>query len=663
MNPIIRPRRSVLYMPGSNARALEKAKSLDADAFIFDLEDAVAMEAKETARNQVCAAVKAGGYGQRELVIRINDLRTVWGRDDLMAAVEAVPDAILVPKVSDHSDLEEIEGMMNSLSASDAIQIWVMMETPLAMLNARDIAATAANPGGRLGCFIMGTNDLAKDTRAKLGGDRLAMLSWLSTCVAAGRAYGLDIIDGVYNDFRNEQGLRAEAEQGRDLGMDGKTLIHPGQIGPTNDVFSPSADEIVWAEKIIAAFDLMENKGKGVVTIDGKMVELLHAEMAKRTLAVADGKRPLVFPPSSPHISRISQDHKMAKTSPGHYFEDFFVGQDMHHATPRTVTSGDVALYIALYGSRFAVQSSEAFAHGIGYTHAPVDDMLVFHIVFGKTVSDISLNAVANLGYAECKFLAPVYCGDTLSSTSQVIGVRENSNGKTGVVYVRTTGVNQKGEHVLEYVRWVMVRKRDAASPAPEPVIPHLHKEVQAAALGDAVPMLDTANYDTSAAGSPDLWDHYEVGEQIDHVDGMTVEEAEHQMATRLYQNTAKVHFNQFAQSSDRFGRRLIYGGHVISLARALSFNGLANAFHIAAINGGRHVAPLFAGDTVFAWSQIIDKCELSGRHDVGALRIRTFATKDCPCAAFPGAIEGGYAEGVILDLDYWALMVREEST
>jgi len=352
----------------------------------------------------------------------------------------------------------------------------------------------------------------------------------------------------------------------------------------------------------------------------------------------------------------------MTKTSPGNFFEDFQVGQILTHAAPRTVTSGDVALYTALYGGRFAVQSSAAFAQGIGYTDAPVDDLLVFHIVFGKTVTDISLNAIANLGYAECRFLSPVMCGDTLSAQSEVIGLRQNSNGKSGVVYVRTRGFNQKHECVLEYVRWVMVRKRDLDAPAPEEAVPHLHTEVAPNALGDAVPMLENGNYDTDASGSAYFWDHYEIGERIDHVDGMTVEEAEHQMATRLYQNTAKVHFNQFAQASDRFGRRLIYGGHVISLARSLSYTGLANAFHIAAVNGGRHVAPLFAGDTVFAWSEIVDKAELSGRRDVGALRIRTFATKDCPCADFPGAIEGGYAEGVILDLDYWVLMVREES-
>jgi len=287
MEQEFRPRRSVLYMPGSNERALEKAKSLDSDAVIFDLEDAVAMDAKAQARDQVCAAVVAGGYGKRELAIRINDLSTPWGRDDLIAAIAAKPDAILVPKVSEPADIEAVEEIMSERGADEETRLWAMMETPLAMLNARDIAATAAAPGGRLVCFIMGTNDLAKETRAKLGGDRQAMMSWLSTCVAAARAYGLDVVDGVYNDIRNETGLRAEAGQGRDLGMDGKTLIHPSQIEPTNQVFSPSEEEVTWAEKVIAAFDLPENQGKGVATVDGRMVELLHAEMAKRTLAVA----------------------------------------------------------------------------------------------------------------------------------------------------------------------------------------------------------------------------------------------------------------------------------------------------------------------------------------------------------------------------------------
>jgi 2-methylfumaryl-CoA hydratase len=240
-----------------------------------------------------------------------------------------------------------------------------------------------------------------------------------------------------------------------------------------------------------------------------------------------------------------------------------------------------------------------------------------------------------------------------------VIGLKENSSRKTGVVYVRSSGFKQDGAKVLEYVRWVMVRKRNEAAPPPGDFAPELPKVIDPATLGEACPMVVVRDYNFALAGSPHRFGDYQVGEKIDHMDGMAVEEAEHQMATRLYQNTARVHFNQFAMSKDRFGRRLIYGGHVISLARALSFNGLANAFHITAINGGRHVAPLFAGCTVFAWSEVLAKAELPGRSDVGALRLRTVATKDQPCADFPLKQDVGDHPAVILDLDYWTLIPR----
>ncbi len=346
------------------------------------------------------------------------------------------------------------------------------------------------------------------------------------------------------------------------------------------------------------------------------------------------------------------------KTNPGNYFEDFSFGQIIRHATPRTVTSGDVALYMGLYGPRFAVQSSDVFATAIGYPRAPLDDMLVFHVVFGKTVPDISLNAIANLGYADCRFVTPVYPGDTLSSVSEVIGLKENSNRETGTVTVRSTGRNQHGDVVLTYTRWVMVRKRDKASLAPEPIVPKLPERVAPEDLATAVPPLTIANFDFALSGSPHRYDDYVIGEKIDHVDGMTLEEAEHQTATRLYQNTAKVHFNQHTEGQGRFGRRLVYGGVVLSLARALSFNGLGNAFHIAAINGGRHIAPCFGGDTIYAWSEILDKSALPGRTDVGALRIRQVAVKNASCAAFPYKTPAGdYAEGVVLDLDSWIVL------
>ena len=349
----------------------------------------------------------------------------------------------------------------------------------------------------------------------------------------------------------------------------------------------------------------------------------------------------------------------MNKTGAGNFFEDFRLGQTIRHATPRTLTDGDVALYTGLFGSRFAVQSSRAFATAVGYREAPIDDLLVFHVVFGKSVPDISWNAVANLGYAGCQFLAPVFPGDTLTATSEVIGLKENSSRKTGVVYVRTRGFKQDGNTVLEYVRWVMVQKRDAAAAAPGDHVPRLPVSVEPRVLGGACPPIDLKGYDYELGGSPHRFGDYKQGEKIDHVAGMTVEEAEHQIATRLYQNTARVHFDQFSGSQSRFGRRLVYGGHAISLARALSFNGLANAFHIAAINGGRHVAPLFAGETLFAWSEVLAVSELPGRTDVGALRLRTIATKDRPCPDFPHKDGDEYDPAVILELDYWALMPR----
>ncbi len=351
---------------------------------------------------------------------------------------------------------------------------------------------------------------------------------------------------------------------------------------------------------------------------------------------------------------------KATKTNAGNYFEDFKFGQVLTHATPRTVTVGDAALYMSLYGPRFAVQSSDAFAKAIGYPKSPIDDLLAFHVVFGKTVPDISLNAIANLGYAGGRFLKPVYPGETISTTSEVIGLKENSNGETGTVYVRSTGRNQKAEVVIEYTRWVMERKRDKATPAPDAIVPGLPDRVAPEDLGNAVPPLDVKSYDFALAGSPCRWGDYEVGEKIDHVDGMTLEEAEHQMATRLYQNSAKVHFNQHTESKGRFGKRIIYGGVVISLARALSFNGLGNAFHVAAINAGRHVAPCFAGDTVYAWSEILEKAAIPGRTDVGALRTRLVAVKNQSCEALPYKTgEGKYADGVILDLDLWLAIPR----
>jgi 2-methylfumaryl-CoA hydratase len=342
----------------------------------------------------------------------------------------------------------------------------------------------------------------------------------------------------------------------------------------------------------------------------------------------------------------------MSKTRAGSFFEDYRIGQRIEHAVPRTVTEADRAFYTALYPARFALYSSDEFARSCGLPRSPIEDLAAFHIVFGKTVPDVSLNAVANLGYAEARFLAPVYPGDTLTAASEVIGLRETSNRRAGVVWVRSEGRNQRGETVLSYVRWVMVRKRDEAAEAAGTLVPTLAETVEP---GDLVAPagLDLGGYDFARAGEPWRWGDYAVGERIDHLDRMTVEEAEHMTITRLWQNTSKVHFDRTARPD---GRLLVYGGHVISLARALSFNGLANAQAILAINAGSHANPCFAGDTISAWSEVLDRAPLAAP-GAGALRLRLVATHAGPHGFDLKGADGKHLPHVLLDLDYWALV------
>ena len=350
----------------------------------------------------------------------------------------------------------------------------------------------------------------------------------------------------------------------------------------------------------------------------------------------------------------------MSKARAGNFFEDFRVGQEIRHATPRTIGEGDAALYLALTGSRFLQHCSDPFARTNGLPRAPVEDLLAFHVVFGKTVPDVSLNAVANLGYADGRFLAPVYPGDTLAAVSEVIGLKETSNRQTGVVYVRTRGTKGDGMPVLDYCRWLLVRKRDPEVPAPEAVVPDLPRAVSPERL--VVPEgLRVTLVDPAETGSPFFLEDYEVGERIDHVDGMGVRDSEHRLATRLYQNTARVHFNDHVEGQGRLGACIVYGGVVISLARALSFNGLGNALHLLAINAGTHANPCVAGDTVYAWSEVLDRADLPGRDDVGALRLRLVATRNRACHDFPlKDAAGKHLPEVLLDLDYWTLMPRQ---
>ena len=345
----------------------------------------------------------------------------------------------------------------------------------------------------------------------------------------------------------------------------------------------------------------------------------------------------------------------------GNFFEDLHPGQTLINPVPRTITPGDVALYIALYGDRNPLYCSDEFARTLGYERAPVANMLVFHIVFGRAVAEISLNSPGNLGYADVRFLRPVYTGDTLRATTETLGWRETSKGDTGVVWVRTTGYNQRDEIVLQFYRWVMVNKRDPGTPTNADSAP----EMPAVASLDAVNVPAIRRFDTTATGSTRAWEDYEPGERIPHPQGITVEEAEHQMATRLYQNTARVHFNQHQQNAARHGRRIVYGGHVISVTHALTFDGLENQIAMAAWNGGSHTNPTFAGDTLFAWTDVLERIDL-GRDDIGGLRLRLVGVKNIDASQehvdLRVTVDGRerYNEHVVLDLDYVALLPKK---
>jgi 2-methylfumaryl-CoA hydratase len=348
---------------------------------------------------------------------------------------------------------------------------------------------------------------------------------------------------------------------------------------------------------------------------------------------------------------------------PGNFFEDFRLGQKFRHPTPRTLTEGDCSVYTALTGARYGLHGSRPLAWACGHRDRPVDDLLVFNLAFGKTVPDISLNAVANLGYADARFVAPCYCGDTLRAESEVIGLKQNSSGKSGVVYVRSSAINQDNAVVLTWVRWVMVHKGDPRAPAPAALIPDLPRVVPPELLRPPA-WLDVSAFDAAATGSARVWDDYQPGERIDHPAGMTLEESDHMLATRLYQNSARVHFDALAMKDSQFGRRLVYGGHVISVCRALAHDGLENALSIAAINAGTHANPVVAGDTLYACSEVLEKWALPGRADLGALRLRLIGLRNLPSAKLASLRDrdGGYDPGVVLDLDYTLLMPRKNA-
>lgn len=646
-----KPRRSVLYVPSSNEKALKKTSQLDVDALIYDLEDSVAASAKEAARQFVVDIINSEVNKNKEQVIRINSINSELGKEDLKILDHCNPDAILIPKVNSADDVVQCEKLINNKN----IKIWVMMETALAIVNAYEIAQASKS----LKCFVMGTNDLSTELGIEEDLKRTALQTSFEKCMMASKAYKISILDGVFNDFNDYSGFEQECTYSHGLGFDGKTLIHPAQISICNKIFTPTADQLNKARSIVEAFEKArkDDPNVGVIVFEGSQIEELHVAHARRVLEAEK----LIMEVSQDDENMSLDSQSGAKYKTGNFFEDFSMGQKIDHSTPRTITLGDCSLYTALYGSRYALHSSNEFAKQLSLKESPIDDFLLFNIAFGKTVPDISLNAIANLGYAECKFLKPAYPGDTIKSHSEVIGLKENSNGDNGVVYVHTTGLNQNNETVIDFKRWVMVRKKNKTLPKVEACIPKLNSEVTKEEVIKIANEYNfkMKNYDYIAAGSDLVFEDYMIDEKINHIDGITVEEAEHMMATKLYQNNAKVHFNHFVEKGGRFGKRIVYGGHVISLTRAISFNGLSNAFKIIAINGGAHASPCFAGKTVFAWSKIIDKVDVS--ETLGALRIRSNGLGDAQPYQFQHQDQKGkFNSDVLLSLDYWALVPKK---
>ena len=350
-------------------------------------------------------------------------------------------------------------------------------------------------------------------------------------------------------------------------------------------------------------------------------------------------------------------------TPEGLYFEDFFVGQPLVHGVPRTITEADCTLYTALTGSRFALHCAKTVANSVGFAQMPVDNFLLFHIAFGKTVNDVSLNAVANLGYAEVVFTRPAFAGDTIKVVSEVIGLKENSNGKTGVVYVHSTAVNQDDHIVLSFKRWVMVHKKDPQTKCAAAQLPELANEVSST-LQIIPAQLNLANWPDYASDSQLKASDFNVGDTYFHRDGITINDSDHSLATRLYQNNARVHFDQHMMNDSKHGKRLVYGGHIISLCRALSYNGLGNGIWLSAIHSGSHCNPSFSGDTIYAQSTILEITELKDRDDIALVKVNMLGIKNNSpeqMEFLTQTVDGRkkYHHDVVLDLELTVIMVK----
>ena len=346
----------------------------------------------------------------------------------------------------------------------------------------------------------------------------------------------------------------------------------------------------------------------------------------------------------------------------GNFFEDFTLGQQFHHGVPRTITQADATLYLSLTGSRRALHCAEPVAQLCGFNTTPLDNLLVFHVAFGKTVNDISLNAIANLGYAEVLFERPCFAGDTLSVISEVIGLKENSNGRSGIVYVRSIATNQFDQVIVSWIRWVMVAKASEKPSLQSPIVPEFKTALDTSQI-EIPPTLSGERWQASFSDNQLRFDDFNIGDCLFHRDGLTINDSDHSLATRLYQNNARVHFDQHLMNEKSTPKRLVYGGHIISLCHALSYNGLANCLWICGINGGSHANPSYAGDTIYCQSEIVDRQAIEGRNDLGLVRIRMLGLKNSTVDEVDYLYRQNngrnqYHPNLVLDLDYWALML-----
>ena len=560
---------------------------------------------------------------------------------------------MLFPNIESKADVLEALALLDAAGGSH-LPIMVMIESPIAVLRAEEIAGAS----DRIACIVMATSDLLNQLHARRTPDRIALVHSLSHVLLAGRAYDRAVVDGISTDLKDMQSFEFACRLGRDLGFDGKSLVHPFQLPYCNDAFTPKPHDLA------AALDVIEALGQGLPRRPrhrGRERPPHRGPPREGRQAPARARRHDQETRGRPVTQTISL-HAVPRPAGGYFFEDYAVGRRFHHVTPRTLTEGDASLYIALTGARQPVHCWLPLARAMGHRACPLDDFLVFNVAFGKTVPDISYNADR-----EPRLRGPALPRARVRRRHDLLRVR-GDRGQGEFQRQERRGLRalarlQPGprSRCSRWARWVMIAMRKARDEARvhAPEVPELPKAVEPSRL--SVPkFLKPAALEPRFTGSAMLWEDYTPGDVIDHPGGMTLEESDHMLATRLYQNTARIHFDAFAAHNNPFGRRLVYGGHVISVCRALSYDGLENAFAVAAIHGGTHANPTFAGDTLYCRHIVLGREKIPGRDDVGALRLRMIGAKNVALAELPEPGEKNPA--VVLDLDYSVLIPRRQS-